>query len=64
MSTSSPKEKKVMADHEAGSDKKYEDWEDTSEKDGSNAGRAVKSQSPVRRGESRKSETMGKVKGS
>jgi hypothetical protein len=64
MSTSSPKEKKVMADHEAGSEKKYEDWEDTSEKDGSKAGRAVKSQSPVRRGESRKSETMGKVKGS
>ena len=64
MSTSSPKEKKVMADHEAGSEKKYEDWEETSEKDGSNAGRAVKSQSPVRRGESRKSEPMGKVKGS
>ena len=64
MSTSSPKEKKVMADHEAGSDKKYEDWEDTSEKDGSKAGRAVKSQSPVRRGESRKSEPMSKVKGS
>jgi hypothetical protein len=64
MSTSSPKEKKVMADHEAGSEKKYEDWEDTSEKDGSKAGRAVKSQSPVRRGESRKSEPMGKVKGS
>ena len=64
MSTSSPKEKKVMADHEAGSNKKYEDWEDTSEKDASKAGKAVKSQSPVRRGESRKSETMGKVKGS
>ena len=64
MSTSSPKEKKVMADHEAGSEKKYEDWEETSEKDGSKAGRAVKSQSPVRRGESRKSEPMGKVKGS
>ena len=64
MSTSSPKEKKVMADHEAGSEKKYEDWEETSEKDGSKAGRAVKSQSPVRRGESRKSESMGKVKGS
>ena len=64
MSTSSPKEKKVMADHRAGSEKKYEDWEDTSEKDASKAGRAVKSQSPVRRGESRKSESMGKVKGS
>jgi len=64
MSTSSPKEKKVMADHKAGSEKKYEDWEDTSEKDASKAGRAVKSQSPVRRGESRKSESMGKVKGS
>ena len=53
-----------MADHRAGSEKKYEDWEDTSEKDASKAGRAVKSQSPVRRGESRKSESMGKVKGS
>jgi len=64
MSTSSPKEKKVMADHRAGSEKKYEDWEDTSEKDASKAGRAVKSQSPKRGGEDRQSEPMGKVKGS
>jgi len=64
MSTSSPKEKKVMADHKAGSEKKYEDWEDESEKDGSKAGRAVKSQSPKRGGEDRQSEPMGKVKGS
>ena len=62
MSTSSPKEKKVMADHRAGSDKKYEDWEDTSAEDASKAGKAVKSQSPVRRGESRKSEPLSKVK--
>ena len=64
MSTNSAGEKKFYADHEKGSEKKYEDWEETSENDGSKAGRAVKSQSPVRRGESRKSETMGKVKGS
>ena len=64
MSTSSPKEKKVMADHEAGSDKSLEDMEEKGELDAANAGKAVKSQSPVRRGESRKSEPMGKVKGS
>ena len=63
MSTNSAGEKKFYADHEKGSEKKYEDWEDTSEKDASDAGRAVKSQSPVRRGESRKSEPMQKVKG-
>lgn len=64
MSTSSPKEKKVMADHEAGSNKKYEDWEEVGEMDASKAGKAVKSQSPKRGGEDRQSEPMGKVKGS
>ena len=53
MSTNSAGEKKFYADHEKGSEKKYEDWEETSEKDGSNAGRAVKSQAPKRRGENR-----------
>ena len=54
MSTSSPKEKKVFADHEKGSEKKYEDWEETSENDGSKAGRAVKSQASARRGDNLK----------
>ena len=54
MSTSSPKEKKVMANHKAGSDKKYEDYEDASQKDASSAGRAVKSQSSARRGDNLK----------
>ena len=54
MSTSSPKEKKVMADHKKGSDKKYEDYEDASQKDASNAGRSVKSQSTARRGDNLK----------
>ena len=54
MSTSSPKEKKVFADHEKGSEKKYEDWEETSEMDGSKAGRAVKSQASSRRGDNLK----------
>ena len=53
MSTNSAGEKKFYADHEKGSEKKYEDWEETSENDGSAAGRAVKSQSPKRRGENR-----------
>ena len=53
MSTSSPNDKKIYKDHEAGSDKKLEDYEDMSEKDGAKAGRAVKSQSPTRRGEKR-----------
>ena len=62
MSTSSAGEKKFFADHEKGSEKKYEDWEETGEKDASDAGKAVKSQSPTRRGEKRQSETMSKVK--
>ena len=53
MSTNSAGEKKFYADHEKGSEKKYEDWEDTSEKDALEAGKAVKSQSPTRRGEKR-----------
>ena len=53
MSTSSPNDKKIYKDHEKGSDKKLEDYEDMSEKDGAKAGRAVKSQSPTRRGEKR-----------
>ena len=67
MSTSSPKEKKVFADHEKGSNKDYEDWEEKSEIDAANAGKAVKSQSPKRRGESRKGDnampTPTKAKG-
>ena len=62
MSTSSAGEKKFFADHEKGSEKKYEDWEETSEKDASDAGKAVKSQSPTRRSEKRQSEKMSKVK--
>ena len=52
MSTNSAGEKAFYADHQK-SDKKFEDMEDVSEKDGSNAGKAVKSQSPTRRGEKR-----------
>ena len=54
MSTNSAGEKKFYADHEKGSEKKYEDWEETSENDGEKAGRAVKSQSPARRGDNLK----------
>ena len=50
----SPKSKKFVKDHEAGSEKKYEDWEETSEKDAVKAGKAVKSQSPARRGDNLK----------
>ena len=67
MSTSSPKEKKVFADHEKGSDKHLEDLEDIGEKDAADAGKAVKSQSPKRRGENRAGDiampTPTKVKG-
>ena len=67
MSTNSAGEKKFYADHEKGSEKKYEDWEETSENDGSKAGRAVKSQSPARRGDNRKGDTamptVSKAKG-
>ena len=52
MNTSSAGEKKFYGDHQK-SDKKFEDMEDASEKDGSDAGKAVKSQSPTRRGEKR-----------
>ena len=51
MSTNSESEKKTMAQHKAGSDKKLEDYEEMSEKDGSEAGKAVKSQSAARRGD-------------
>jgi len=54
MSTSAPNDKKIYKDHEKGSDKKLEDYEDTSEKDASKAGRAVKSQSSARRGDNLK----------
>lgn len=52
MSTNSEGEKKFYGDHKK-SDKKFEDMEDASEKDASDAGKAVKSQSPTRRGEKR-----------
>jgi len=52
MSTNSEGEKKFYGDHKK-SDKKFEDMEDQSEKDASDAGKAVKSQSPTRRGEKR-----------
>jgi len=51
-STNSEGEKKFARDHKK-SDKKFEDMEDQSEKDASDAGKAVKSQSPTRRGEKR-----------
>jgi hypothetical protein len=60
MSTSSAGEKKFYADHKK-SDKKFEDMEDQSEMDGSNAGKAVKSQSPARRGDNRKGDTAMKT---
>ena len=68
MQTSSAGEKKFYDDHEKGNEKKYEDWEDTSEHDGVNAGRAVKSQSPARKGDNLKvgdnaMPTVKKVKG-
>ena len=53
MSTNSAGEKKFYADHEKGSNKDYEDWEEKGEKDAADAGKAVKSQSPKRRGENR-----------
>lgn len=53
MSTNSAGEKKFYADHEKGSNKDYEDWEETGEMDAADAGKAVKSQSPTRRGEKR-----------
>jgi hypothetical protein len=54
MSTSSASEKKTFADHEAGSDKKIEDYEEMGEMDGANAGKAVKTQSSGRRGDNLK----------
>ena len=60
MSTNSAGEKKFYADHKK-SDKKFEDMEDQSEMDGSNAGKAVKSQSPARRGDNRKGDTAMKT---
>ena len=51
MSTNSESDKKVMAMHKAGSDKKLEDYEEMGEMDGANAGKAVKSQSSARRGD-------------
>lgn len=66
MSTASAGEKKFYNDHKK-SDKKYEDMEDRGEKDASDAGRAVKSQSPTRRGEKRSGDlsmtTPSKAKG-
>jgi hypothetical protein len=53
MSTNSGNDKKQMAAHKAGSDKKIEDYEEMGEKDAADAGKAVKSQSPTRRGEKR-----------
>lgn len=53
MSTNSAGEKKFYADHEKGSNKDYEDWEEKGELDAADAGKAVKSQSPTRRGEKR-----------
>ena len=47
MSTASEGEKKFFKDHQK-SDKKFEDMEDQSEKDASDAGKAVKSQAPNR----------------
>ena len=48
MSTSSPKEKKVMADHKAGSSKHIENLDKVEDADIVKAGKAVKSQSPAR----------------
>jgi hypothetical protein len=61
MSTSSGNDKKIMASHKAGSDKKLEDYEEMGEMDGANAGKAVKSQSPTRRGDNRKGDTAMKT---
>ena len=54
MSTSSPKEKKTFADHEAGSDKKLEDYEEMGEMDAAKAGKGGPSQSSSRRGDNLK----------
>ena len=51
MSTSSPNDKKQMAAHKAGSDKKLEDYEEMGEMDAVKAGRGVKSQSSGRKGD-------------
>lgn len=54
MSTSSPNDKKQMADHKAGSDKKLEDYEEMGEMDAAKAGKGGPSQSSARRGDNLK----------
>ena len=57
----SPKSKKFVKDHEAGSDKKLEDYEEMGEMDAVKAGRGGPGQSPARRGDNRNSEPMKSV---
>jgi hypothetical protein len=54
MSTNSASEKKTFADHEAGSDKKLEDYEEMGEMDAAKAGKGGPSQSSARRGDNLK----------
>ena len=54
MSTSSPNDKKIFAQHEAGSDKKLEDYEEMGEMDAAKAGKGGPSQSAARRGDNLK----------
>ena len=54
MQSSSPNDKKVFAQHEAGSDKKLEDYEEMGEMDAAKAGKGGPSQSAARRGDNLK----------
>ena len=61
MSTNSGNDKKQMAAHRAGSDKKLEDYEEMGEMDAVKAGKGGPGQSPARRGDNRNSEPMKSV---
>jgi hypothetical protein len=54
MSTSSPNDKKQMAAHKAGSDKKLEDYEEMGEMDAAKAGKGGPGQSSARKGDNLK----------